>query len=274
MKYIEHSYNSAGHLKNIKEAILTTSNCVFEPILHQGKLFENRIGTFWDEKKFEEINLPTSIGYIKDRYNFSKKNDMRILDCPIKMKGSNEYRLPEEIIDLKHEIELIAQQEHFINSDVENYFCYITLDKKIVLKGKTGRKSGIHVDGFQGARLSSPLPIDHSYITCDNHSTIFYNQPFKVDNWDRLCHNYFLGFEAQKKDHHKKIYNPYEILYIDAYCLHESDIIVEDTYRTFFRMTYSIREFDRLGNAHNPMFDYQWKMLPRDTQSSLFCPIK
>jgi len=38
-------------------------------------------------------------------------------------------------------------------------------------------------------------------------------------------------------------------------------------FRTFFRLSYSPRMFDRLGNTHNPLFDYSWPMVPRDFHS-------
>lgn len=36
--------------------------------------------------------------------------------------------------------------------------------------------------------------------------------------------------------------------------------------RTFIRLSFEERIFDRLGNAHNPMFEYDWKMVPRDIE--------
>ncbi|MES2199910.1 MAG: hypothetical protein V4489_07065, partial [Chlamydiota bacterium] len=39
--------------------------------------------------------------------------------------------------------------------------------------------------------------------------------------------------------------------------------------RTFVRVIYSTRKYDRLGNAHNPAFDYEWEMVRREAQLDL-----
>jgi hypothetical protein len=31
----------------------------------------------------------------------------------------------------------------------------------------------------------------------------------------------------------------------------------------------TVREFDRLGNTHNPMFNYEWKMVERNIAENL-----
>ncbi len=273
MKYKQHTYqNYHGAEKSIKEAILSSSDCIFAPHKIMIKNFNHqKIGSLWNEKEFEKINLPQIIERLSEdeKKIFSIPQDCRILDLPIKMKDNLEFRLPLEIIELKSMIQKIANHAYSMNKNFNDYYCYLTIDKKEVLPNQTGRKAGIHVDGFQGA----PLPIDHSYIIYDNNPTLFYKQPFSVKNWDRSCHNYFQGFEKQKRIENIIKYPNYEILFIDAYCLHESAIIINETRRTFFRMSFSVREFDRLGNAHNPMFDYNWNMQPRDTQSTLVCPV-
>lgn len=130
------------------------------------------------------------------------------------------------------------------------------------------------MDGFQGERIKEKLPIDHSYILYNNNPTIFYNQGFQVlKNWDKSCHNFFSGFEKQIQKNSSIQYSPYHVLLMNAYCLHEAPIVKEDTYRTFFRLSYTLREFDRLGNAHNSMFNDKWNMVSRNTQENLICPI-
>jgi hypothetical protein len=40
-----------------------------------------------------------------------------------------------------------------------------------------------------------------------------------------------------------------------------------ETKRTWVRLSFEVRIFDRLGNTHNPMFAYDWPMVPRDIES-------
>lgn len=272
---IEYKKHDLGY-KTMSEAILSSDGVVFNPLSqidYEVKPLKN-INQLWDEKNFSHINLPNVLFELNaDEINmYSSEELVRVLDMPIKFPSSN-YRIPKELSHLSSLILKIVSHEHLSNKEVDNYYCYLTLDKRVVKKGNTTRKEGIHVDGFQGARLGEKLPVDHSYIVASNHPTIFYNQPFEVKNdWDKTCHNYFEGFEQQKIPGSEMTYPDNTVLLIDAYCLHEAPIVEEDMFRTFLRLSYTVREFDRLGNAHNNMFDYDWEMYPRDIQKTLICP--
>jgi hypothetical protein len=53
---------------------------------------------------------------------------------------------------------------------------------------------------------------------------------------------------------------------IDAYTVHRGTEATEATFRTWMRLSFEVRKFDRLGNAHNPLFAYDWAMVPRDIE--------
>ena len=275
MEYKEHIFNG----KSIFEALPSFNNPVFFDGKDLSFDFEikqlKNINKLWDINNFNEVNLPKKIFKLndKEKEDFSKKEYLRILDMPIKFPRTD-YRLPDEVVPFLDIIKKVAFHEQEINQNINDYYCYITIDKKILKKGQTTRKAGIHVDGFQGARIKEPLPIDHSYILADSHPTIFYEQPFFVgENWDMSCHNYFEGFEKQKNKALAKTYGNNTVLLIDGYCLHEAPLVDVPVFRTFLRMSYTVREFDRLGNAHNQLFDYKWEMVPRNKQDFLVCPV-
>lgn len=273
---IKYKNHDLGY-KVMSEAILSSEGVSFEALntIDYEKKSLERINTLWNEEEFSKVNLPQMLFQLKgsEIEVYAKEELIRVLDMPIKFPGTN-YRLPKELAYLKPLVQKIATNEHLINNKINDYYCYITLDKRVVKKGTTTRKEGIHVDGFQGARLGKKLPIDHSYILSNNHPTIFYNQSFEVkSDWDKTCHNYFEGFEQQKTGKSEVIYPNNSVLLIDAYCLHEAPLVIEDTFRTFLRLSYTVREFDRLGNSHNSMFDYEWEMHPRDIQKTLICPL-
>ncbi len=56
---------------------------------------------------------------------------------------------------------------------------------------------------------------------------------------------------------------------MDAYAVHTAAQVTIETDRTFVRLSYSVRKFDRLGNSHNPFFDYTWDMVERDVHLTL-----
>jgi len=59
----------------------------------------------------------------------------------------------------------------------------------------------------------------------------------------------------------------FELTLMNPYCVHKGDHLsaqMRSVFRTFFRISYDVRQFDRLGNAHNPLFDYNWNMVARE----------
>jgi len=72
---------------------------------------------------------------------------------------------------------------------------------------------------------------------------------------------------AATKSAYAKKYASAEIVLMNAYCVHRGSPAPQDMYRTWLRFSFEVRQFNRLGNAHNPMFDYQWEMVPRDIES-------
>ncbi len=60
---------------------------------------------------------------------------------------------------------------------------------------------------------------------------------------------------------------PWEIQLMDAYTVHRGCEATERVDRTWIRLSFEVRIFDRLGNTKNPMFDYNWEMEPRDIES-------
>lgn len=270
IKYKEYYYNNSY----FHEAILSGRGNIFIPEKTHSEFYFPHMNELWDDKHFSDNNNPINIGTIKNKEKFSLNSNIRVLDMPIKFPNNEEYRIPEEISQFESLIKQIAEFEHSFNPNINDLYCYITIDQRVVESDQFTRKKGLHVDGFQGARIPSPLIIDHSYIVSDVLPTIFYNQTFNVgENWDKNCYNYFLGFEEQINENVKFSFNPYEIALINAYCLHRADVAKIDTQRTFFRMSYTVREFDRLGNAINKMFDYEWDMVARNVEDTLKCKI-
>jgi hypothetical protein len=58
----------------------------------------------------------------------------------------------------------------------------------------------------------------------------------------------------------------YELVLMDCYCVHRGVEAKQRLFRTWVRLSFEVRIFDRLGNAHNPLFSYDWAMVPRDIE--------
>jgi len=226
------------------------------------------VHTIWDLQKFVVPRRPIIAGLVEDRSSFRAKDALRTLDLPIKFPGT-EYRLPLELGQFEETLETMISFEHAINPYADEYYAYVTVDQGMVQQGGMQRKGGCHVDGFQGARVQPKTYINRSYVVADMVPTVFYCQPFHTEHLDEEAHDFFLDFDRQAQEDCVHRPEPFQIALMDVYTVHRSDWASEAGFRTFLRLSYDVAIFDRLGNAHNPLFDYEWEMLPRDTQEHL-----
>lgn len=207
----------------------------------------------YDINKLNGVNVPIPTDI---RAGFPRRNNRMILDMPIKFPKSAEYRVPNELSGFMALIWLIAD---FGGSDE---YCYLTIDES----GES-RTGGCHVDGFQGSRVTKPTLADYSFIGVDACPPDFFNTSFDVRGLDKNVHNYFKAFDNRATATATIHYPVENILEMSCYTVHRAAEVAQP--RTFFRMTYSARKFDRLGNTHNPMFDYDWNMEHRNVAESL-----
>ncbi len=229
------------------------------------------LNSVWDTRRFLVPRIPVSLGMLTDeeRRAFSRPGAPRTLDMPIKFPGSN-FRIPKTLEQCYGAIERIAHFEADANSDCfDEYYCYMTLDQGIVQPDTLQREAPCHVDGFQGTRWNPKTRINHSYVVGDAIPTTYYPQPFDFSALDEARHNFFWEMNrivAATRSAHAWHPQNNEINMIDAYTVHRGTEAAEQTFRTWMRLSFEVRKFDRLGNAHNPLFAYDWEMVPRDIE--------
>ena len=193
----------------------------------------------------------------------------RCLDMPLRLAGSEDYFLPKEWLSLETAVRQVVNFEHAHNPSWRDYYCYLTVDCGVVQEGEQQRHGGLHVDGFQGARIQPKTLINRSYVATTNGGTRFYKQPFVVvdpDIW-----NVFQGFDLQAGE---SFFTAKEntVYLMDAYTVHESGLASRTGSRMFFRLSFDVKEFDRWGNTHNSMLDYDWKMVTRNAHELVETP--
>ncbi|MBK7844081.1 MAG: hypothetical protein IPJ71_10360 [Bdellovibrionales bacterium] len=212
-----------------------------------------------------------NIGEAQARAPFQKNQGLRVLDMPIKMSGGSEYRVPRELLPFMDTIQQIVEHFHRIAPPgfAQKAFAYITVDQGMVDPGTSQRKGGAHVDGFQGARIHPKNELNYSYLVSNLTPTAFYDQPFHLEHLEERVHDHFFEMDLQKTDVARFLTEEYKIYLMNAYTVHEATSAQMPGFRTFLRISFDVKEFDRLGNTHNPLFDYNWKMAPREIQSGL-----
>lgn len=228
------------------------------------------LNTVWDGNKFMVPRTPISLGLMteSERKSFSKPDLPRVLDMPIKFPGSH-FRIPQAFEQFRDVITRIAHYEANINEQCyDEYYCYLTVDQSWVEPDTLQREAPAHVDGFQGARQAK-TKINHTYVVTDHIPTTYYVQPFDLSHLDETKHNFFWEMNkivADTNSEHAWQPQDNEINLIDAYTVHRGSEAQERVYRTWIRLSFETRVFDRLGNAHNPLFSYNWEMVPRDIE--------
>jgi hypothetical protein len=191
----------------------------------------------------------------------------------VKFPDLDEYRLPRALEQFSHTIQRIVDFEHAVNPKHGEYHAYLTIDQRWVAPGTLHREAPCHVDGFQGARWNPKCLTNHTYTVSDVLPTAYYVQPFDFAGLDERLHDYFWEMNAQVADtneSHRWQPADAELTLMDCYCVHRGveNASSQPVFRTWLRLSFEERRrvFDRLGNAHNPLFDYRWKMVDRDIE--------
>lgn len=233
----------------------------------------------WDIEKFNRINLPKVVGKIKNPNGFSKNNGIRVLDMPVKMRGTG-LRFPEYI--KKPYQEVVKQaigREVLDHGSIDDFYVYITIDQKMVKKGKTGRRAGAHSDGYI-ERENKQIDItesaydivskeegevSHTYIVHSNTPTEFFNAKFPI--LDSSCEGSMKTFDAIAEESEVVTYNNFTLLKMSPYVVHRCAIVEESGPRTFMKVSISKKKYAREGNTKNELFDYNWNYKKRSLKN-------
>ncbi|MFV1457607.1 hypothetical protein, partial [Bacillus mycoides] len=96
----------------------------------------------------------------------------------------------------------------------------------------------------------------------------FYCHPFQTSLCE-LTQNWFYEFDKVKDRKKAVLAKPFEINLMTAYSVHESTATSRDVIRTFMRLEFSLKKFDRKGNSINPLFDLGWEYQEREIPKHL-----
>lgn len=244
-------------------------SCIATPDKNLKKYYNSVLNKPYNKKRFRRAGVFRNIGNISKTDIYSDFKSIRCLDMPIKMAGSKEYRIPSEFKQFLEPIEQMIAFETCHNEQILDFYAYLTIDQSELNNRETHREPGLHVDGFQGHRIQPKVLCDRSYITFDCDPPSVWNQSFEtVESMDDNTQNIFYEFDRTKHYSSEIKLLPYNIYFMDSYLVHSANN-AKNNKRTFCRLSYSVRKYDRLGNSHNHLFDYKWEMFERDIHSSL-----
>lgn len=233
--------------------------------------------TRWNTADLARVNLPIITGKItstKLQAAFSRRTNAQVFDMPIYMPGQG-WKIPTELAPYYNVIAKIVAAESLANKALTDCNAYITIDCGIVFPQGLARRGGLHVDGFltrANARASKDNIIwgDNTYVVSDVASlqTEFYPGPFdlsaiNIDDPQAVLN----AFDTQGRTMSYKQYDPYDIVRLTTNNVHAVHANMSNMYlqRSFLKMTFSERLFNRGGNTINPGFNYQFTYVPRGT---------
>lgn len=236
-------------------------------VLFLGKNLGNEM-SLWNLAEFKNVHPPRVANTMSKIHR--EFYCIRILDMPVKVPNGS-IQIPPPLYWWNEFVNkaISAARHTFGFLAVERKFAYLTIDQGLVKKNTTQRASGYHVDGFQGARLPYNVEPDFNYVVSDCLPTVFSVQSYNFDGLDLAKHNLFHEMDRQARPENDWRPKPLEIVECSAYTVHRADSAPHDMERTFMRLTFSVREFDRKGNTINPLFGSMWKYVSRETPDNL-----
>jgi thymidylate kinase len=232
------------------------------------------IDRLWTQDAFAEPRHPPyKVASVQNRDAFSAPvpEPSQVQDMPIKFPRNPEYRIPRELAQFEEVCRVVANFWAFVSQHSEDYFCYMSVSSHELLPWEIQRRPGLHCDGFQSCRHTDNAFGEYAFVISDAVPTVWYIESFDVSNLDRSKDDFFVHFSEKAKPYQTCDTSPYDIVMMDPYCLHSpaTNKSLESVQRTFIRLMFSTREYDRAGNHHNALFDYSWKMEARDQQTKL-----
>jgi effector-binding domain-containing protein len=257
----------------VGSALSESDGCEFEistgSILLPSSPIIDQMYDRWNPEHYNVSREPLHVGSVVCRREFSQQNNLTVLDMPIKFPHSRRVRLPQDLVQFEETVSKICDFESSINFQLDDYYAYLTVDQRTVNPGTTQRVPGKHVDGIQGRNVKDKVAVEQTYIVSDTLTTTAYVQPFDFSGKSVNTYNWFELMEEQAKPASAAQGQPYEIYLIDPYTVHAGTPATEVTDRTFVRLEFSLREYDRIQNTRNPLFDYHWNMVERPLPTDL-----
>jgi len=236
-------------------------------------LIVEEVGTVFSLRGFEHPRSPLVIG---QGALSGTPVGTRISSLPLKFPNTG-YRIPSELSSIRNVLERCISFEHTINPEVRDYYAYLTLHRTDVSLGEIQRGAVIHSDGIQGPRIQPKVPIERGYSLVDRFPPRFFTHAFDMSGVDADHHVLDPVFESQADVARSVAFSTDAIILFDTYCVHQAVPATEEGPRTFLRLAYSTRQYDRLGNSINHLFEEEykeegWNFQPRPLPSNLVDP--
>lgn len=182
-------------------------------------------------------------------FDIQCKEMMFSMYLPIKMNDSLWIKYPENMRVFKPLIDAVLEHEM---KHIESKYIYLTAKHIYATPDNVGNRAGYHSDGFGTD--------DINYIWTNKYPTVFCVQDFDLSS---DCALSMQQMEEQAKPENEITYPVNTLLKLDQGVIHRTPTITEGGMRTFVKISVSSEKYNLIGNAINPLFDYDWDMYDR-----------
>lgn len=134
-----------------------------------------------------------------------------------------------------------------------NRYVYLTVKHMLVNPGFWGNRGGAHCDGFGTD--------DMNWIWYDKNPTEFNVKAFQNITSDER--KSLVQFEEQWDHAQTWTFPEFHLLELNPFVVHRVAAVTRYDMRTFVKISTSKHQFNLIGNSHNYLFDYEWKMFDR-----------
>lgn len=132
---------------------------------------------------------------------------------------------------------------------------YLTARRGFATPGNPLNRPGWHSDGF-GTE-------DINYVWTDRYPTLFAVQKFENITDDHI--DSIAAFEEQIDPASVITYGDRILMRLDPYVIHAApEIPAPGGERSFLKVSFANSRYNLLGNSHNHLLDYDWKMHTRE----------
>jgi hypothetical protein len=234
------------------------------------------VTTPFDVARVTEGRTPISVAHFGRALHVASSHTadsgfaVNVLDMPIKLPFG-ELRVPHGLPSWVHDV--IDRAVAFEAAHVtlpDPWHIYLTVQQSVVASGTTQRHAGAHIDGMQGSAYPEPLVGCHAYLLSTVAPTTFYPQPFRLSGFQKDRDNLFRILDEQKDVTRSHTPMPGELVVASCYSVHEAGVSPLTGLRTFVRVEFSMKRFDREENTRNARIDTTtWEYLPRPIPTHL-----
>lgn len=210
-----------------------------------------------DDSIFISNELPVSIG----KLNVSVTEFMSYQYLPIKFPGfttlTYEPRL--DIFEpILHKINRDYVETYGLDSYIDSYI-YVTAKHRRVSPECPINRPGYHIDGFGESNVVN-------YIWSNCFPTIFNKGIFDISYDDKQS---LIDMESQALKENEETYDNYSVLRLNNHVIHKVAPVTSVQNRAFLKVTFSKCRYNLIGNSHNYLLKYDWKLKERGVERNV-----